>query len=204
MAVYDVYTENTLRLSFGKRLTKIPSLFKTLYVGASVDYLSVNYTSAPQLISNPFFGGSVYNSKANLGIDVGILAQIGNNLSIGLAGFNLNNPNIGIYEDNTINAVYRIGAAYKFIFDNEFIDGVNILADFINAYNEQKLGAGLEVLILKIINLRTGYNNGAFTLGIGCNYELEDMFCNINYSYSAASMDIPGLMNHRLSIGMKF
>lgn len=213
------FANNTSKLIFkGAFITEVPftyghPLSPDLAVGGNIKLLKARVYNSKIDIFNTDFGDALsdatksYKESQAFGLDLGVMYRFGDNLRLGLVGRNINSPSFemtplvaGDEDSFKEKAQYRAGVAYK------PLSFVTLALDYditkndttVGAgYKSQNLGAGAEINILKILQLRAGaYKNIAesdiglvYTAGAGLNLWLVNLDLGVSLSSSRTSID---------------
>lgn len=145
---FDLYREIDLQASFGAEVNDQFS------VGASVHYYHLSIAR--------------YGSAHSLGVDVGLLAQLSDEVNWGFAAFNVNAPTIGSAHEK-LPQVFTTGLAYSPIPEATLL--VDIEKD---VRYPMELHAGIEYVILDLLSLRAGTisDPSVLSAGIGIRYSI--------------------------------
>jgi hypothetical protein len=168
---FELYREVALTLSYATSLTDQFS------VGGSVNYYSLSI--------------SEYGSAATVGLDLGVLLKVSDDIRWGAVAYSVNAPRIGEARER-LPQVYATGVAYKPLAE------ATIAADLVKDIRfPAELHLGLEYTLLNMIDLRGGAASdpGSLNAGIGIRYEF------INLDYAFANHTELG-MTHQFSISL--
>ncbi|MBI5237118.1 MAG: conjugal transfer protein TraF [Deltaproteobacteria bacterium] len=213
------FANNTSRLLFkGAFITEVPFTYghpitPDLAVGGNIKLLKGRIYNTEVKIFNTDFGDALsaatksFKETQAFGLDLGVLYRFGDNLRLGLVGRNINSPSFemtplvpGDEDSFKEKAQYRAGVAYK------PLSFVTVALDYditkndttVGAgYKSKNLGGGVELNILKILQLRAGaYKNMAesdiglvYTVGGGLNLWLVNLDLGASLSSSRTSID---------------
>jgi hypothetical protein len=160
-----------------------------------------------------------YEESEAFGVDLGLLYRFGDDLRVGLVGRNLNSPRFKspASADLTERPQVRAGVAYK------PVGFVMLAADAdltrnetaVGGFESQNVGVGLEINLIKALNLRAGaYKNIAdsdiglvYTAGLGLNMWLLNLDLGASFASKSAKFDnnnIPEEARAELSLSMLF
>ena len=109
------YQENTVTLSYGKRLWE-PYIMDSgvfLDVGASVKLLHWMVEGGEYVTPEIFTKGT---EKYGFTAEVGMLASLFEGFNIGLSVDNVIPANVGMFVEEIVPAIYRVGTAYTYTF----------------------------------------------------------------------------------------
>jgi hypothetical protein len=180
-------------LTYGRAITE------NFSIGGNIKFMTARVYHSRVLVFNNDFGDALkkarddYADSQNFGIDIGLLYRFGDTLRVGMVGRNLNFPKFDMKklfptdEDHiTEKPQVRAGVAYKplgFITLAADLDLTRNDTTIGGDYKSQNLGGGIELSLLKILQLRGGlYTNLAksdigvvYTAGIGLNLWLINL-----------------------------
>ncbi|MEK7249604.1 MAG: hypothetical protein AAB209_04195, partial [Bacteroidota bacterium] len=133
-----------------------------------------------------------YGSASTIGIDVGVLVDISDEVRWGFAAFNLNAPTIGAAKEK-LPQVFSTGVTYNPI--QEAIIAASIVKDI---RYPTELHIGVEYSLMEMIALRAGTTSDPNTLnaGVGIHYS----FVQVDYAFSSHS-ELG--MTHQFSLSLK-
>lgn len=156
---FELYKETRVALSYSDEFAGV------VKGGVNVNYYSLN-------IHN-------YGSASTIGIDVGLLVDVSDDVRWGFAAFNLNAPTIGAAKEK-LPQVFSTGVA--FIPVREATIAASIVKDIRYA---TELHVGIEYSLMEMIALRAGTTSNPNTLnaGIGIHYA----FAQFDYAFSSHS-----------------
>jgi hypothetical protein len=214
------FDQNTSSLLFrGIAVAEIPltygrAITEDFSIGGNIKFMKARVYNSEVKIFNNDFGDALdkarddYADSQNFGIDLGLLYRFGDDLRVGLVGRNLNsprfdmkNPLTGAIDDHiTEKPQVRTGVAYKplgFITLAADLDLTRNDTTVGGDYKSQNLGAGIELSLLKILQLRGGiYTNIAksdigpvFTAGLGLNLWLVNLDVGASLAGKSAKID---------------
>lgn len=182
-------------------------------MGGNVKLLKARVYNSKIDIFNTDFGNALsdatkpYKESQAFGLDLGVMYRFGDNLRLGLVGRNINSPSFemtpltpGDEDSFKEKAQYRAGVAYKPLSFMTVALDYDITKNDTTVgagYKSQNLGAGAEINILKILQLRAGaYKNIAesdiglvYTAGAGLNLWLVNLDLGVSLSNSRTSID---------------
>jgi len=193
------------------------------------DRVSIGFQA--NYISETIWHSSIYTFGFNLGVQYEIIAE-GLTIGASLSNFGADasydgrdlyvnydfDPNV--YGDNDhlpaelrtgsfgLPVIFRAGASYKFIFNENY--NLVIAADAIHPNdNSESINLGGELNLLKYVSIRGGYRNwllpnseGGLTLGAGFKVDFSGSY-NVRFDYAYSDY---GRLDaaHRLTLGMGF
>jgi len=154
---FALYRETALGVSYGN------SVSDAFEYGLTLTYYSL-------IIQN-------YGTDWTLGVDVGALVHISDQVSSGFAAFNVNAPTIGTANEK-LPQVYSTGIAYQPI--PEATLGIALVKDI---RFPTEFHVGLEYAIFDVVALRGGLTNEPATMnaGVGISYS----FVKFDYAFSS-------------------
>ncbi len=104
-----LYREDSVALSWAK------PVMDGLSVGTNVKYLRRSLALDARTVNDPVFSGG--NDASAISLDAGVLYKLQENvfegLRVGLAAKNINQPNVGFKEKDTVPLEWRLGLAYQ-------------------------------------------------------------------------------------------
>jgi hypothetical protein len=188
------YVENTIILSYGKWLTK------RLAVGVNLKYLRQKIYQDAYTRKDPVFNYGRKDSVANVSFDTGYIFNLTKNLSLGMAFYDINQPDMGFKQKSKLHRMYKTGFAYR--------NGKIKAAIDVSLKNKKlKIYTGGERLFFhEILALRTGLGIGSneyknFTLGLG--FCFDDITLDYSFLFPMYGIsDING--SHRISLIIRF
>ncbi len=145
---YNIYNEQKLGVAYAK------TFGKDFSASIQLDYLGTSI-------------GDNYGTKNNITFELGILAKLSNQVTIGAHAFNPINVLLSNYNKETIPSVLKLGMCYTI---NDKI--ILTLETEKNIYYNAVLKLGLEYKIMKDVFVRTGISTNPLfnTFGFGFNY----------------------------------
>jgi len=146
---YPKYNESKIGLSYAR------SFGDVLAIGLQLDYLLTSIAED-------------YGKKGVATFEIGILSKINENLTLGAHVFNPISAKLAEYDDERIQAIIRVGAAYAF--DNNIIVSVEVEKDM---EYDPIFKLGLEYRIIEKIYVRGGIstNPGLYSFGFGLDFK---------------------------------
>lgn len=169
---FELYRETRIGISYSDEFVK------AVKAGVNLNYYSVS-------IQN-------YGSAGTIGIDVGLLVEISDEVRWGFAAFNLNAPKIGAAKEK-LPQMFSTGVTFAPV--SEAIIAASLVKD---VRFPVELHMGVEYSLLEMIALRAGTTSDPNTLnaGIGIKYS----FAQFDYAFS--SHGELG-MTHQFSLSLK-
>jgi hypothetical protein len=145
---YSKYNESKIGLSYAR------SFGDVLAIGLQLDYLHTSIAED-------------YGNKGLLTFELGILSKINEHLSLGAHVFNPISAKLAEYDDERIQAIIRVGAAYAF--DNHLLVSAEVEKDM---EFDPMFKLGLEYRIIEQIYVRGGIstNPGTYSFGFGLDF----------------------------------
>jgi len=136
-------------------------------------------------------------NKTNVGLDLGVLYRLNSSLRVGLVGRNLNSPSFGGIKEK---AQLRTGFAYQprsFFLIAADLDLTKNETSLGSNFKSRNIGAGLELNLFKILQLRGGvYKNIAegdiglvYTAGLGLNLWAVNLDLGVSRSKEDTDLD---------------
>ena len=153
---FDLYREIDLNISYGTAINDL------LSVGAAVHYYHLSIER--------------YGSTQTLGVDLGFVAQLSDQVRWGCVAYNVNGPTIGKAKEK-LPQVFTTGIAYS------PIPEATIVADLEKDIRYPlELHAGVQYLLLDLLALRAGTTNDPSMLsaGLGIRYS----FIQLDYAFT--------------------
>jgi hypothetical protein len=168
---FELYREIVLGLSYGMTVTD------RLDVGLHVNYYSLS-------IQN-------YGNDATLGVDIGLLIEITEDIRWGFAGLNLNAPTIGEAKEK-LPQIYSTGISYMPIMEATL--ALDIVKDI---RYPAELHLGIEYSMVDLVDIRGGTSSdpSAWNAGVGMHYS----FVQLDYAFST-HVDLG--MTHNFSLSL--
>jgi hypothetical protein len=210
----NTFDTNTSSLHFrGLAIAEFPITFgyaitPDFAIGGNVKYMKARVYNTDVPVFNTDFGDALsaatdsYADSSNVGLDIGLLYRFGNDLRVGLVGRNINSPEFdmtpragsGDADSLTEDVQIRAGVAYKPLDFVTLAVDMDLLENDTTAggsYKSRNLGGGVEVSLLKVLQLRAGaYKNlsesdigAVYTAGLGLNL----WAVNLDFGASMAS-----------------
>ncbi|MDD5066272.1 MAG: hypothetical protein PHF84_04435 [bacterium] len=204
----SLYEEYSILLSFGMSMDRIfSSKARNIFAGISVKYLYHGFQLDIRSTDDPVFLSGKGNG--NIGIDFGLIARgvISGlpGLNLGIAGKNLNEPDVGLSEKDPVRRQIGLGLSYRIEGNDknkaEFLPSLDL------TYRDEtfNLGGGLETVLLnKLLIIRAGANFQEVTLGLGTIYRIRNLFeFNFNYAF-LLPLNIEGSYgSHQVSLAIR-
>ncbi len=231
------FADNNSRLLFkGIAVAEVPltwgrRISDEFSVGANLKYMKARVYNTSVKVFNTDFGDALdkarndYKDSQNFGVDLGMLYRYGDTLRAGLVGRNLNSPKFDMKpllagDDDYLKekAQVRAGVAYKPVsyvtlaLDYDLTKNDTTVSD---SYKSQNLGAGVEVNVFKVVQLRAGaYKNMTqsdigvvYTAGLGLNLWAVNLDLGAAMSPKSTTVDgndIPKEVRAELALSMLF
>lgn len=104
----SMLSENIVLLHYGREV--VPALG----IGINLKYLTHDYKIGkdPSFAANPVFANGT--SAGNVTFDLGALYKVGRSVSLGIAGRNLTEPDVGLRSTDRVSSEFQGGAAWAF------------------------------------------------------------------------------------------
>jgi len=221
------FSNNQSRLLFkGIAIGEIPltygrAITEDFAIGGNIKYMKARVYDISVPIFDTEFGDALdsatdtYVEKQNFGIDLGLLYRFGDDLRMGLVGRNLNSPKFDVFKEKP---QVRAGFAYKplsFVTLAADIDLTKNETTVGSDFGSRNLGGGVELNLLRIIQLRGGaYKNLAeddiglvYTAGIGLNLWLINLDIGASMASESSKVDdkdIPKEARAEFALSMLF
>jgi competence ComEA-like helix-hairpin-helix protein len=162
---FELYNETAFHLAYSN------SVEKKFFYGIGVSHQSVSIMN--------------YGSASTFGLDVGMLIMLTPELSIGLAGQNINRPRVGVSQEE-LAQTYSIGGAWRATSTLLMVCDVEKDVRFPLAVK-----VGMEFRPVSAISLRGGFTTepSRFTGGVGVHYR------HVDIDYAVASHQQLGITN---------
>ena len=207
------------------------SITEDLALGTTIKYMKARVYNQEVSVFDTEFSDALsdatedYMESQNFGIDLGLLYRFGDDLRVGLVGHNLNSPAFdmkslsGGTDKIKEKAQLRGGIAYKplsfvtLAMDYDLTKNDTTIPS--GNYKSQNLGGGIEINLLKILQLRAGaYKNLAkddigpvYTAGLGLNLWLIKIDLGASLSADTTTVDedeIPKEVRAELALSALF
>ncbi len=111
----SLYSETVMALGYGTKLSVSPK--NVWYAGLSGKYLMHTYNwdadTQTRASENSDQVVTTGNSASGISVDAGVLGFVGDNISVGLTGRNLTQPNVGLKYEDKVPMEVRGGVGYK-------------------------------------------------------------------------------------------
>ena len=209
----EIYSEQTLRLSYGS------ALFKQFAIGANLKLFRAAFDEANEfVVENPYF---VNTSSSAVSFDLGVIAKPFQSLSLGASVENLLPADMSISDTQTdsVPLNIRAGLAYRLASMAEMsAQGAavsNLLRGSLGSFEvasrngEIYIRTGIEVWLNKSIAVRGGYgvkNGGssATTLSFGGSAKLpiSDTALQLDYGFQLLSGNFQDNITQRFSLNL--
>jgi len=190
----DVYQENSVYISYGKKL------LDELSVGGNIKFLSETYTQDDYTKIDPVFEYGNKNFVQTFGIDIGGIYNFLPRFFYGLTLININQPDVGLRKSENLPMIVKMGLGYR-------EKKINTGLDFILRDKDNSISVGFERWFFSHqLGVRTGLEFGSreyrkISLGASC--DAGSIKVDYAFSYPLAGIkDIYG--THRVSLVYKF
>lgn len=198
------YEEDVMALSYARGISDIFSL------GINAKYLGHKFTIGSALSGNPVFSGGT--SKSAVSFDAGMLARfiIDKNsreaIGAGLYIRNVNQPDLGLLDEDKVPAEVVLGAAY--------MKGDKILPSLDISYRMQDWGSqddklnirlGIETTLVKdFLLMRAGANKNEAAFGFSVIPALWNTRFSVDYTFLWPFLVRDSYGSHQMSLSFKF
>ncbi|MBU1075830.1 MAG: hypothetical protein KKH98_00965, partial [Spirochaetes bacterium] len=207
--VTSLYQEYSFIFSYGLDLKSIiPRKVMQIVWGINVKYLYHGFTLDQRSILDPVFING--RGVGNVGIDSGIIVKkfIGSlpGLNAGLFIKNINEPDLGLYNEDKVMREYRFGISYDINKNNK--NKIQYTPSLDISYRDEDLNisGGMEASFFKrLLSVRAGGNFNEITFGLGTAYEIKRMM-ELQFDYAFQyPMGLDGSSgSHQVSLMVKF
>lgn len=156
----EPYQENTITFSYGNRILGLKD--HRLYGGMNMKILHKSYKENDYTRFDPVFSSGL--SKMGLSFDIGFLYSIFNQLNLGLAFLNVNEPDMGLEDESRVPLILQTGIAYDLktllLRRLKWFDRFRLTVNGKIREKEYRISSGLDLLFLNAININSGYSMG--------------------------------------------
>lgn len=211
----DIYSERTIRMSYGR------TIIKQLGLGINLKLLGTSYDETNEFVAeNPYFSNT---SSSAFSLDLGLLAKPFNSLSIGVSVENLVPADVSISDIHTdsVPMNIRAGIAYSLESIAEMSAQGAAISNLLKATlgtvevtsreGEIYTSAGVEIWVNKAIAVRGGYstkNTGntasTFNLGGSAMLPISGTALQLDYGIQLLTGDFQNNTTQRFSINLQF
>lgn len=140
---YETFRTNRVGAGYSMKLTE------NLSAGVQLNYLNVRLDE-------------FYGTKHTLTGEFGMLAKLGEKLSLGFSVFNLGRTKLSEFQDDRLTTLMRLGAGYR------FSERLIFLLEIENEVTKKtRLKAGVEYAPSEIFYVRAGFQGGPVELSFG-------------------------------------
>lgn len=157
---YSQYNETKLGVGYARKLAEHVS------AGVQLNYLMVSFAEGP------------YGNRGVLNAELGLQAELTEELTLGAHIFNPTNAKIADYDDERLPVIVRIGADYRF--SEKFFTSVEVQKDI---DREAQFRVGLEYQVAEIFFLRGGIGTEPFQSSFGFGMLYKDLKLDIATAY---------------------
>lgn len=211
----SLYEEYALLMSYGLFLDKIfNKQFKNIAIGLNVKYLYHSYELDKRTINDPVFLNG--KGSGNISFDIGVIIHdpisiisyknyLTSPLRIGVMVKNINEPDIGLLNDDPVYREFRFGISYKM--KDVIKNTMDIIptSDILYRNNVFNLLGGLEVILYNLFIIRTGGNLNELTAGVGGQFDIKNMFIiHLNYAFLLPMNIKDSYGSHQMSLAIRF
>ena len=174
-----------------------------VFAGINLKYVSHGYGSDERTLLDPVFSTSTF--KSGFTAEIGCIAVVDRDISLGLAIRNIIPVNMGLRDNDKLFPEIRLGGAYRVYQDiTPTLDiSYRVGAPQVQSFN---INLGCEAWFMnKALGARTGLNFDEIALGFSFHRVMESFGIQIDYSFSYPFM-VAGsnLGNHRISLTVQF
>lgn len=167
-----------------------------IFAGAKVKYIGHSYSYDETLKSySEIYGDPVVskgNAKSAVAADVGILAKK-DFITVGISAENINQPDLGLYYEDKVPMLIRIGGSYFVPKQNLTLAAEVDLRQQNYGENSMNYGFGVEYEVKKNIFVRGGYSTKSISLGGGFFTPMQEKYLlGIDAAYLINSGEISG------------
>ena len=193
LSLQDAYREDVISLSYGKEI-----FITGLFLGATGKMLRRNFGSDIYTEIDPLFTKHGQNTS-NLSSDLGMLYRPSPRYSLGLLIKDMNQPNIGLGEEEKVPLEIRGGFGYH---QRQFL----FAGDISYKKKDTNVSFGIEKWLFKIFGLRAGFTAGSRNkreIATGMGY--KSGFLTLDYAFVFPLAGIESVAgSHRFAMGLKF
>ncbi|MBN1898079.1 MAG: hypothetical protein JW827_04830 [Spirochaetes bacterium] len=204
----SIYEEYSFLLSYSTSMDRVFSpKFKYLYTGLNIKYLYHGFQLDQRTIDDPVFSGG--KGKGNIGVDIGFLAKRLfkglPHLDLALAVNNINEPDIGLGQNDPIYREFKFGLSYLLPGSVKTKNDYIFSMDTCYRNEELNIKGGVEGYFFnRFLIARLGANFNEMTAGLGINYSLKNkVLFQFNYAF-LYPMGIRGSYGtHQMSVNIR-
>ncbi len=136
-------------------------------------------------------------NQASFGFNVGMLATLHNRTNVGFYVQNINNPKVGVNNDQAL--PQKISASISYIPFPTIITSFELQKDInTDVDSKTEIHTGAEITVYKYLKLRFGLRNNPAQYSMGFGLNVKNIL--INYAFSTHTIGD----THQMSIGFKF
>ncbi|MHB9155471.1 MAG: LysM peptidoglycan-binding domain-containing protein [Endomicrobiales bacterium] len=187
------YRETAYYLSYGRQVGERWAW------GASLKYLQESYSVDDYLKASPVFDYGKKDGVGNVSVDAGVLYNLSPNFFLGASVSDINQPNLGLKENDRLPFTGRLGVAWK---------EKNISWALDTVFRDKRLyySTGFERYLNHLFGVRMGLGYGGqeyFNIAGGFSLNLYRVQLDYVFQYPLAGLrDIAG--THRMSLLFRF
>lgn len=188
------YEERALYVGYGRHI------IEGLSAGLNIKNLYEQYTIDDYLRIDPVFDYGNQDSLQTISFDFGLLYRINHLFSLGLAIWDINQPDVGLKSVNRLKRQFRWGGCYR---SGRF----SAVIDLVKKRNDTSVRLGAEQWVFKrILGIRAGYSQGSRDLknySAGMSVNLYDVEIGYAFLFPLSGLkEVSG--SHRMSCIFKF
>jgi hypothetical protein len=171
---------------------------RTVAMGLNVTYLKHSYQAGEEASTDASLMKGT--SKGAVGVDAGVLIRLPK-VNVGLAGRHLNQPDLGIVEEDPAPRELRAGVSGR-VFGKVVLvaDVMNRNAGDVVDGSRTTWGVGGEVPVAEVMSIRAGVGTDQVTAGLG--FTINDLRIDYAFGLSANVKDNSG--THRMAVSYAF
>ncbi|MEW6555735.1 MAG: LysM peptidoglycan-binding domain-containing protein, partial [Elusimicrobiota bacterium] len=188
-----VYNETVTAISFAKNISK------KIALGWNLKLLEIKYGNDIYTAFDPVFNNGKQKIRTAVSNDVGLLTRITKRLSVGVAAFNINEPDIGLAESVYLPIRIRAGITWR-------VPAIAICFDTEQYQNELKFFVGTEKPYFKDkFFIREGIGYGKDFTNISLGFSVLPDPLRIDYAFQLPLTGVKDIFgNHHLSVVFEF
>ncbi|KAA0258943.1 hypothetical protein FHQ18_03065 [Deferribacter autotrophicus] len=226
------YDQNQSKIKFnGLIYVEVPLTYgyafnKNFAIGGNVKFMKGRYYESYVSLyddnnDNDLFDNAKddYEESTTFGVDLGAMYKIGNTITLGIVGRNLNTPKF----DKPSGGEYKLDPQARAGIAITPFSWLTLAADIdltkndtnVNNYDSQNLSIGAEIELLKFLALRAGYYknlaesdiDNVYTAGLGLNFYLFRLDAGIAFSDKTTTIDgndLPNEIKAEVALSFEF
>ena len=208
----EIYTERTLRFSYGKAFSE------KIAIGFNLKSFGIDFDVIEEFARQPFVENGT--SSSAFSADVGVIVKPSSGLSIGLSAENLLPADVSVFDSTDADNVplgLRAGLAFSLAGIAESAKQESLrdilrsglgLVEIGVRNGESHVRAGAEVWLNKSVAIRAGYGvknavNSAATLALGGSVKIA-AFVQLDYAFQILTGDLEDNTTQRVSFNLIF